>query len=69
MLEYGAAKLARKGCELLVVNEVGENLTFGTDENSITILSALGADPVHASGSKDAVARTVIEAVAAALGR
>ncbi|MFF5790876.1 bifunctional phosphopantothenoylcysteine decarboxylase/phosphopantothenate--cysteine ligase CoaBC [Paeniglutamicibacter sp. NPDC012692] len=69
VLEYGAAKLARKGCELLVVNEVGENLTFGTDENSITILSALGADPVHASGSKDAVARTVIEAVAAALGR
>ncbi|MFJ6416148.1 bifunctional phosphopantothenoylcysteine decarboxylase/phosphopantothenate--cysteine ligase CoaBC [Paeniglutamicibacter sp. NPDC091659] len=69
VLEYGAAKLARKGCELLVVNEVGENLTFGTDENSITILSALGADPVHAAGSKDAVARTVIEAVASALGR
>ncbi|MGL3808010.1 bifunctional phosphopantothenoylcysteine decarboxylase/phosphopantothenate--cysteine ligase CoaBC [Paeniglutamicibacter sp. R2-26] len=68
VLEYGAAKLARKGCELLVVNEVGENLTFGTDENSVTILSARGAEPIHAAGSKDAVATAVIQAVATALG-
>ena len=67
VLEYGEAKLARKGCELLVVNEVGENLTFGTDENSVTILSARGAAPIHAAGSKDAVAAAVIQAVAAAL--
>lgn len=68
VLEYGAAKLARKGCELLVVNEVGENLTFGTDENSVTILSARGAAPIHAAGSKDVVAAAVIQAVATALG-
>ncbi len=68
VLEYGAAKLARKGCEMLVVNEVGENLTFGTDENTVTILFADGAQPVHASGSKDRVAATVIDAVAGALG-
>ncbi|MBP2374842.1 bifunctional phosphopantothenoylcysteine decarboxylase/phosphopantothenate synthase [Paeniglutamicibacter psychrophenolicus] len=68
VLEYGAAKLARKGCEMLVVNEVGENLTFGTDENTVTILFADGAEPVHASGSKDQVASSVIEAVAGALG-
>lgn len=68
VLEYGAAKLARKGCEMLVVNEVGENLTFGTDENTVTILFADGAQPVHASGSKDQVAATVIDAVAGALG-
>ncbi|MDQ0093625.1 bifunctional phosphopantothenoylcysteine decarboxylase/phosphopantothenate--cysteine ligase CoaBC [Paeniglutamicibacter psychrophenolicus] len=68
VLEYGAAKLARKGCEMLVVNEVGENLTFGTDENTVTILFADGAQPVHASGSKDLVAATVIDAVAGALG-
>ena len=68
VLEYGAAKLKRKGCEMLVVNEVGENLTFGTDENSVTILFADGTAPVHASGSKDQVAATVIDAVAGALG-
>ncbi|MFL4474167.1 bifunctional phosphopantothenoylcysteine decarboxylase/phosphopantothenate--cysteine ligase CoaBC [Paeniglutamicibacter sp. MACA_103] len=64
VLAYGAAKLARKGCEMLVVNEVGENLTFGTDENSVTILFADGTEAVHASGSKDAVAEAVIAAVA-----
>ena len=67
VLEYGAAKLARKGCEMLVVNEVGENLTFGTDENTVTILFADGAEPVHASGTKDQVAASVIDAVAGAL--
>ncbi|MDO2936321.1 bifunctional phosphopantothenoylcysteine decarboxylase/phosphopantothenate--cysteine ligase CoaBC [Paeniglutamicibacter sulfureus] len=67
VLEYGAAKLKRKGCEMLVVNEVGENLAFGTDENSVTILFADGAAAVHASGSKDEVAASVIEAVGRAL--
>ena len=67
VLEYGAAKLKRKGCEMLVVNEVGENLTFGTDENSVTILFADGAAAVHASGSKDEVAASVIAAVGRAL--
>ena len=67
-MEYGAAKLARKGCEMLVVNEVGENLTFGTDENTVTILFADGTEPVHASGSKDQVAVSVIDTVAGALG-
>lgn len=69
VLEYGAAKLARKGCELLVVNEVGENLTFGTDENSITILFADGSEPVHAAGSKDDAAHAVIDAVTEAMKR
>ena len=68
VLEYGAAKLARKGCEMLVVNEVGENLTFGTDENAITMLFANGTEAVHAAGSKDHVAALVIDAVAEALG-
>ena len=69
VLEYGAAKLARKGCELLVVNEVGENLTFGTDENSVTILFADGSEPVHAAGSKDDAAHAVIAAVTEAIKR
>lgn len=68
VLEYGAAKLKRKGCEMLVVNEVGENLTFGTDDNSVTILFADGTAAVHASGTKDEVAASVVDAVGRALG-
>ncbi len=33
VLANGRTKLARKGCDLLVVNEVGERKTFGAEEN------------------------------------
>ena len=39
VLEHGVAKLQRKGCDLLVINEVGPNLAFGTDDNEVTILT------------------------------
>ena len=65
VLDYGRAKLARKGCELLVVNEVGANLTFGTDSNTIQVLFADGKPAVGAAGSKIEVARVVIEQLAA----
>ncbi|WP_417373633.1 bifunctional phosphopantothenoylcysteine decarboxylase/phosphopantothenate--cysteine ligase CoaBC [Glutamicibacter protophormiae] len=65
VLDYGKAKLARKGCELLVVNEVGANLTFGTDSNTIQVLFADGRPAVSAAGSKIEVARVVIEQLAA----
>ena len=38
VLDHGRAKLARKGCDVLVVNEVGEDKTFGSDDNTVTIL-------------------------------
>ncbi|MGL5909087.1 MAG: bifunctional phosphopantothenoylcysteine decarboxylase/phosphopantothenate synthase, partial [Phycicoccus sp.] len=34
VLEHGRAKLARKGCDLLVVNEVGADITFGQDDST-----------------------------------
>ena len=40
VLELGREKLARKGCDLLVVNEVGVDKTFGADENTIHLLRA-----------------------------
>ncbi|HLU71749.1 MAG TPA: bifunctional phosphopantothenoylcysteine decarboxylase/phosphopantothenate--cysteine ligase CoaBC, partial [Nonomuraea sp.] len=46
VLANGQAKLARKGCDLLVVNQVGENLAFGTPDNAATILVA-GGDPIE----------------------
>ena len=63
VLEYGQAKLERKGCEMLVVNEVGAALTFGQETNSIHVLFADHAEPVQASGSKLEVARVVIEQI------
>lgn len=65
VLDYGKAKLARKGCELLVVNEVGANLTFGTDSNTVQVLFADGKPAVGAAGSKIEVARVVIGQLAA----
>ena len=45
VLSHGQAKLARKGCDLLVVNEVSEGKAFGRPDNAAVILSATaGAD-------------------------
>ena len=67
VLEYASAKLERKGCELLVVNEVGETLGFGTDTNTVTVLSRNGDTPVHMTGSKLDVARGVTELITKSL--
>lgn len=40
VLEYGSAKLLRKGADFLVVNEVGAGRGFGTAENSVTLVAA-----------------------------
>ena len=39
VLANGRAKLRRKGCDLLVVNEVGERKTFGAEENEAVVLA------------------------------
>ena len=38
VLEHGRAKLERQGCNVLVVNEVGSDKTFGKDENTVHLL-------------------------------
>jgi phosphopantothenoylcysteine decarboxylase/phosphopantothenate--cysteine ligase len=42
VLAAGREKLARKGCDLLVVNEVGNGLAFGTGDNAALVLAADG---------------------------
>lgn len=69
VLEHATAKLKRKGCDLLVVNQVGIGRVFGQDENSVVILSGHGADPESAAGSKADVAAAVIDRVGAELTR
>ena len=64
VLTHARAKLARKGCDLLVLNEVGTDKVFGRDENEVVVLSARGAEEASTRGSKDEVARFVVERIA-----
>ncbi|GAA3216532.1 bifunctional phosphopantothenoylcysteine decarboxylase/phosphopantothenate--cysteine ligase CoaBC [Actinocorallia longicatena] len=67
VLEHGRAKLARKGCDLLVVNQVGENLTFGAPDNAGVILSATGSEREIPLGTKEELAAAVWDEVATLL--
>ena len=58
LLQLGRAKLARKGCDVLVLNEVGEHKAFGRPDNEIVLLTADGADGPYA-GSKDFLAHLI----------
>ena len=69
VLQHAQDKLQRKGCDLLVVNHVGEGRVFGQEDNSVVILSRRGEAPQSASGSKGDVAAAVIERVASELNR
>ncbi|BCW71426.1 bifunctional phosphopantothenoylcysteine decarboxylase/phosphopantothenate synthase [Arthrobacter sp. NicSoilB8] len=69
VLDYARDKLRRKACDLLVVNQVGRDLVFGEDTNSVVILSRAGSEPQEASGSKSDVAAAVIDRISAELSR
>jgi phosphopantothenoylcysteine decarboxylase/phosphopantothenate--cysteine ligase len=64
VLDHARAKLARKGCDLLVVNEVGVDTTFGKDDTTVHLLRR-GSDDVTDVGpaSKLVVAHAVWDAV------
>lgn len=67
VLELGRAKLARKGCDLLVVNDVSGGAVFGSAENEAVILAADGGSRDVPRGSKTAVAHAIWDEVAARL--
>ncbi|MFJ8567244.1 bifunctional phosphopantothenoylcysteine decarboxylase/phosphopantothenate--cysteine ligase CoaBC [Streptomyces sp. NPDC093514] len=67
VLENGRAKLARKGCDLLVVNEVGESRTFGSEENEAVILASDGSETPVPYGPKEALADVIWDQVAVRL--
>ncbi|MFE9794250.1 bifunctional phosphopantothenoylcysteine decarboxylase/phosphopantothenate--cysteine ligase CoaBC [Streptomyces goshikiensis] len=69
VLANGRTKLARKGCDLLVVNEVGETKTFGSEENEAVILASDGTETPVAHGPKEALADVIWDRVAARLAR
>ena len=61
------AKLARKGCDLLVVNPVGNGLGFGTPDNEAVVYGADGTVTPIPRGPKEALADVVWDLVAARL--
>jgi phosphopantothenoylcysteine decarboxylase/phosphopantothenate--cysteine ligase len=67
VLANGRAKLARKGCDLLVVNQVGERRVFGAEDTEAVVLAADGTETPVPHGPKEALADTVWDLVAARL--
>jgi phosphopantothenoylcysteine decarboxylase / phosphopantothenate---cysteine ligase len=62
--ETARAKLARKGCDLLVVNPVGDGLGFGTGDNEAVVFGADGTVTPIPRGPKEALADVVWDLVA-----
>jgi phosphopantothenoylcysteine decarboxylase/phosphopantothenate--cysteine ligase len=62
--EGARAKLARKGCDLLVVNPVGNGLGFGTPDNEAVVYGADGSVTPVPRGPKEALADVVWDLVA-----
>lgn len=64
-LDAARAKLARKGCDLLVVNPVGNGRGFGPGDNEALVLATDGTVTPIPRRSKDALADFVLDLVAA----
>ncbi|MEV5596363.1 bifunctional phosphopantothenoylcysteine decarboxylase/phosphopantothenate--cysteine ligase CoaBC [Streptomyces sp. NPDC052496] len=63
VLANGRAKLTRKGCDLLVVNEVGDHKAFGSAENEAVIMAADGAETPVPYGPKEALSDRIWDLV------
>ncbi len=69
VLAHGRAKLARKGCDLLVVNAVGEGRAFEVEHNAGWLLGDDGVEIELPEGPKTLLASYVWDAVTARLTR
>jgi phosphopantothenoylcysteine decarboxylase/phosphopantothenate--cysteine ligase len=69
VLTHGRAKLARKGCDLLVVNEVGVGRAFGQPDNAAVILGADGSEVDIPLAPKTVLAAAICDAIVARLDR
>ncbi len=62
LLDLARAKLARKGCDLLVANQVGPDLVFGRDTTSVTVLAPGRQAPIaEVSGTKAEAAAVILD--------
>jgi phosphopantothenoylcysteine decarboxylase / phosphopantothenate---cysteine ligase len=62
-LDQARGKLKRKGCDLLVVNQVGGGLGFGTPDNEAVVLGADGSQTAVSKGPKEALAHILWDLV------
>ena len=63
LLDYAKAKLARKGCDAIVANDVSrEDSTFGSDTDKAWFVTADGAEELPLL-SKDALAREILSRI------
>jgi phosphopantothenoylcysteine decarboxylase/phosphopantothenate--cysteine ligase len=67
VLFHARAKLQRKGCDLLVVNAVGENRAFEVDNNDGWLLASDGTESALEHGSKTLMASRIVDAIVAFL--
>jgi phosphopantothenoylcysteine decarboxylase/phosphopantothenate--cysteine ligase len=67
VLFHARAKLQRKGCDLLVVNAVGEGKAFEVDDNTGWLLGADGTEAALPHGSKTLMASRIVDAIGAFL--
>lgn len=63
VLDLGRAKLARKGCDLLVVNDVSGGAVFGSSDNEAVVLGSDGASVEVPHGSKTALSHVIWDEV------
>ncbi|MFW0794604.1 bifunctional phosphopantothenoylcysteine decarboxylase/phosphopantothenate--cysteine ligase CoaBC [Gordonia sp. CPCC 205515] len=63
VLDHGRAKFRRKGCDLLVVNAVGDGKAFGTEDNTGWLLSATGTETALPFGSKTLMSSRILDEV------
>ena len=68
VLEHGRAKLAAKGCDLLVVNEVGVDRGFESEDNEAVVLGADGSSTPIPRGPKVVIAHVVWDLVKRPMG-
>ena len=68
VVEHGLRKLARKGCDLLVVNDVSAGKVFGRDDTEAVILTDAGDTHPVAPGPKSELAHVIWDHVVRRMG-
>lgn len=66
LIELGRRKLERKGCDYLVINNVGWHTGFSADDNEVVVLDGAGDIVMEASGSKASVADRILDVITSA---
>lgn len=65
LLALGRAKVARKGCDYLVLNTVGWSEGFATEDNSVVVIDSAGDIVGEATGTKRSVADRILDVLSA----